>query len=271
MIAPAANDRRFSDSDWELPAFNMLAQAFLLRQQWWKSATSDVRGVARPHAAVPQFAIRQSLDVLAPSNFPLTNPEVLRKIIETGGGNFVAGLHNWLEDWKALVTGHRPDHNFVVGKNVAVTKGKVVYRNELIERNQYSPTTATVRPEPILIVPAWIMKYYILDLSPRNAGSFPGRERLYGLHISCRNPTPDHRDFGLEDYRRLGVEAAIEAIGRIVPGQPIHATGYCLGERCCRSRPALLGKEKPDRLRSVTLLAGQTDFTEAWRTHAVHE
>jgi polyhydroxyalkanoate synthase len=264
MVAPAPGDRRFAGPDWELPAFNMLAQAFLLGQRWWQSATSDVRGVARPNAAIAEFAVRQCLDVLAPSNFALTNPEVLRKIIETGGGNFIGGLHNWLEDWRALLTGHGPGHNFVVGKNVAVTKGKVVYRNELIELIQYSPATPTVRAEPILIVPAWIMKYYVLDLSPRNSlVRFLVENGFTVFMISWRNPTPDDRNLSLEDYRQLGIEAAIETISRITPGQPIHAAGYCLGGTLLAIEAARLGKEKPDRLRSVTLLAAQTDFTEA--------
>jgi polyhydroxyalkanoate synthase len=136
----------------------------LLQEKWWHSATSDVRGVSKSNAAVTDFALRQCLDTIAPSNFALLNPEVLRKIIETGGGNFVSGFHNWLEDCKSLMAGGQsgPASNFAVGKDVAVTKGKVVYRNELIELIQYAPTTAKVRPEPVLIVPAWIMKYYIL-------------------------------------------------------------------------------------------------------------
>ncbi|WP_244443063.1 alpha/beta fold hydrolase [Bradyrhizobium sp. Ai1a-2] len=264
LIAPAPNDRRFSEPDWQLPAFNMLAQAFLLTERWWRSATTGVHGVARQDAAIADFAIRQYLDVLAPTNFALTNPEVLRKIMETGGGNVVGGLHNWLEDWKALVTGHGPEHEFVVGKNVAVTKGKVVYRNELIELIQYSPTTSQVRPEPILIVPAWIMKYYILDLSPHNSLVRFMVERGFTVFmISWRNPTPEDRDVSLEDYRRLGVDAAIEVINRIVPGEPIHATGYCLGGTLLSIAAARLSKEKPDCLRTVTLLAAQTDFTEA--------
>jgi polyhydroxyalkanoate synthase len=264
MIAPAANDRRFSDPDWKLPAFNMLAQAFLLHQRWWRSATTGVRGVAPPNGAIADFAIRQCLDVMAPTNFALTNPEVLRKIMETGGGNFVGGLHNWLKDCKALLTGHGPDHDFVVGENVAVTKGKVVYRNELIELIQYSPATPTVRPEPVLIVPACIMKYYILDLSPRNSlVRFLIENGFTVFMISWRNPTPDDRNLSLEDYRKLGIEAAIEAISRIMPGQPIHAAGYCLGGTLLSIEAARLGRQKPDRLRSVTLLAGQTDFTEA--------
>jgi polyhydroxyalkanoate synthase len=171
LVEPLPSDHRFSDPDWELPAFNLLAQAFLLREKWWHSATTDVRGVARTNAAIADFAIRQYLDTMAPSNFACLNPEVLRKIMESGGGNFVSGLHNWVEDLRTLWAGGqtKPDSNFVVGKDVATTEGKVVYRNELIELIQYAPTTERVRPEPVLIVPAWIMKYYILDLSPHNS------------------------------------------------------------------------------------------------------
>jgi polyhydroxyalkanoate synthase subunit PhaC len=196
----------------------------------------------------------------------VSNPEVLRKIMETGGGNFVSGLHNWIEDWKALLAGGqlRTDQKFVVGKDVAVTPGNVVYRNELIELIQYAPTTAAVRPEPVLIVPAWIMKYYILDLSPRNSlVRFLVENGFSVFMVSWKNPTPDYRNFSLEDYRQLGVDAAISVINEIMPGRAIHAAGYCLGGTLLSIAAARLGRERPDCLRSVTLLAAQTDFTEA--------
>jgi polyhydroxyalkanoate synthase subunit PhaC len=265
MSKPSTNDRRFTVSDWELPPFNLLAQAFLLSEQWWHQTTTDVRGLSQSNAAIVDFTLRQYLDTIAPSNFALTNPAVLRKIMETGGGNFVSGLHNWLEDWKTLMVGQTcPDPNFVVGKDVATTAGKIVFRNELIELIQYAPTTTSVRPEPVLIVPAWIMKYYILDLSPHNSlVRFLVESGFTVFMISWRNPTSDDRDLGLEDYRELGVGAAIAAINECMPGRAIHAAGYCLGGTLLSIAAARLCKERPDCLRSVTLLAAQIDFTEA--------
>jgi poly[(R)-3-hydroxyalkanoate] polymerase subunit PhaC len=266
VAKPAFADRRFSASDWELPPFNMMAQAFLLTEQWWHSATSGVRGLSQSNAAIADFAMRQWLDMVAPSNFAFSNAEVLRKTLETGGGNLAAGLHNWLEDARALFgSGRRGDARpFAVGKDVATTRGKVVYHNRLIELIQYAPQTAEVRPEPVLIVPAWIMKYYILDLSPHNSlVRYLVGQGFTVFMISWRNPTPEDRDLGLEDYRQLGVDAAIGAINSIMPGQPIHAAGYCLGGTLLSIAAAHLATARPDCLRSLTLLAAQTDFTEA--------
>ena len=264
LIKPLPQDRRFADPDWELPEFNLLAQAFLFQEKWWHTATTDVHGVARSNAAVTDFTLRQVLDTVAPSNFVGTNPEVLRQIMESGGGNFVSGWHHWVEDVQAMLAGTKPAMDFVVGKDVATTKGKVVYSNELIELIQYAPTTERVRPEPVLIVPAWIMKYYILDLSPHNSlVKFLVANGFTVFMISWRNPAADCRDISLEDYRKLGVDAAVAAINEIVPNKPIHAAGYCLGGTLLAIAAARLAKERPDCLRSVTLLAAQTDFTEA--------
>lgn len=266
LVKPPANDRRFAGTDWELPGFNLLAQSFLLTEQWWHSATTAIRGLDRSDAAIADFALRQCLDAVAPTNFAISNPKVLRKIMETGGGNFVSGLHNWIEDWQALLAGGRSGEGrqFVVGEDVAVTPGKVVYRNELIELIQYAPTTATVRPEPVLIVPAWIMKYYILDLSPTNSlVRFLVEHGFTVFMVSWKNPTSADRDLGLEDYRKLGIDAAIAAINEIMPERRIHAAGYCLGGTLLSIAAAHLSRDRPDCLSSVTLLAAQTDFTDA--------
>jgi poly[(R)-3-hydroxyalkanoate] polymerase subunit PhaC len=264
LIKPPPQDRRFSDPDWSLAEFNLVAQAFLLGEKWWHAATTDVHGVSRSNAAIVDFTLRQCLDTVAPSNLALANPEVLRKIMETGGGNFLSGWHHWIEDVQSLLEGAKPATDFVVGKDVATTRGKIVYRNELIELIQYAPTTDRVRPEPVLIVPAWIMKYYILDLSPHNSLVKHLVDNGFTVFIvSWRNPTRDDRDVSFEDYRKLGVDAAITAINDIVPTRPIHAMGYCLGGTLLAIAAAKLAKEQPDCLRSVTLLAAQTDFTEA--------
>lgn len=266
LIRPAENDHRFTGPDWELPYFNCLAQAFLLTEQWWHSTTTDIRGLTHSNAAIADFVLRQCLDTVAPTNFAASNPKVLRKIMETGGGNFVSGLNNWIEDWLALLAGGRlrNDQKFVVGRDVAVTPGKVVNRNELIELIQYAPATETVRPEPVLIVPAWIMKYYILDLSPRNSlVRFMVENGFTVFMISWKNPTSEYRNFSLEDYRRLGVDAAIATINEIMPGRRIHAAGYCLGGTLLSIAATRLDRERPDCLCTVTLLAAQTDFTEA--------
>src|SRR5262245_20560200 len=266
VAAPAPADRRFAAPDWGLPVFNMMAQAFLLTEQWWHSAASGVRGLSRSNAAIADFSMRQCLDMVAPSNFAFSNPEVLRKTFETGGGNLATGLHNWLEDLRALPGSGRPDDagTFVVGKDVATAPGKVVYRNRLIELIQYAPQTTVVRPEPVLIVPAWIMKYYILDLSPHNSlVRFLVEQGFTVFMVSWRNPAPEDRDLSLEDYRKLGIEAAIAAINEIAPRQPIHAAGYCLGGTLLSIAAAHLATQRPDCLRSLTLLAAQTDFTEA--------
>ena len=267
LIKPQAQDRRFSLPEWENPPFNLFAQAFLLGEQWWHNATTGVRGVARQNEAIVEFSIRQMLDVFAPSNFAATNPEVLQKAFQSGGANFVLGWQNWRNDWIRLLSGGQQaadSTEFVVGKSVATSRGKVVFRNELIELIQYYPTTNKVRPEPILIVPAWIMKYYILDLSPRNSlVKYLTGQGFTVFVISWRNPNAGDRDLSFDDYRRLGVEAALAAIASILPARQVHALGYCLGGTLLSIAAATMAREGDNRLKSITLLAAQTDFTEA--------
>ena len=264
--APAAGDRRFSDASWSQPPFNVISQAFLLAEEWWRDATLGPPGVAKSHGNVVAFAERQILDVISPSNFALTNPEVLAATAKEGGLNFVRGFQNYLADLRQLANGAPVDatKRFLVGRDVAVTPGKVVARNELIELIQYAPTTDQVRPEPILIVPAWIMKYYILDLSPNNSlVRYLVSQGFTVFCISWRNPTAEMRNVGFDDYRQLGVMAALEVIGNICGETKIHACGYCLGGTLLSIAAAAMARDGDDRLATVTMLAAQTDFTEA--------
>jgi polyhydroxyalkanoate synthase subunit PhaC len=265
LIAPHPQDHRFAAADWDHPPFNLMAQGFLLAEEWWHDATTTIRGVSQQNQKIVEFTVRQLLDTFAPSNFVLGNPEVIRHTLATGGKNFAAGLQNWAEDVLRPRAGAGDgEQDFVVGRDIAVTPGKVVYRNELIELIQYAPATGEVHPEPVLIVPAWIMKYYILDLSPHNSLVKYLTERGFTVFmISWRNPTADDRDLALEDYRRLGVMAAVDTIGRIAPGRQIHAAGYCLGGTLLSIAAAAMSRDGDHRLTSVTLFAAQTDFTDA--------
>jgi polyhydroxyalkanoate synthase len=264
-IEPLPGDYRFRAEAWRRQPFAFWAQAFLLNQQWWHNVTHEVPGMAPHHEDIISFAARQWLDVFSPSNNPFTNPEVLEKTFQTGGENFLRGFRNWAEDVGRLATGQPPvgTEAFLPGRDVAVTPGKVVYRNRLIELIQYAPATETVLAEPVLIVPAWIMKYYILDLSQQNSLI---RHLVAKGHtvfcISWCNPTAQDRDLAMDDYRRMGVMAALDAVQIILPGRKIHATGYCLGGTLLAIAAAAMARVDDDRLASVTLLAAQTDFTE---------
>jgi polyhydroxyalkanoate synthase len=265
-IDPLPQDRRFSAEEWQGRPYNLLYQGFLLQQQWWHNATTRVDGVTKQHENVVEFAARQLLDVFSPANFLFTNPVAQRRTIETRGRNLVDGVRNFLEDWERLVRNKPPvgTENFTVGRDVAISPGKVVFRNHLIELIQYAPATERVRPEPILVVPAWIMKYYILDLSPRNSLVRHLMEQGFTVFmISWRNPTEEDRDLGMEEYRNLGIMAALEAINAIAPKRKVHAVGYCLGGTLLSIAAAAMARDGDNRLTSVSLLATQTDFREA--------
>ena len=265
-IEPLPQDKRFADEDWQKWPYNFIQQAFLLNQQWWHNATTGVHGVTKQHENMVEFGSRQILDMFSPSNFILTNPEILRHTFSKGGMNLVRGLQNLAEDWERSVSGKKPvgTENFVVGRNVAVTPGKLIYRNRLMELIQYAPATEKVRPEPILIVPAWIMKYYILDLSPENSlVKYLTQQGYTVFMISWKNPDPGDRDLAMEDYRTLGPMAALDAVGAVVPGQKIHAVGYCLGGTLMSIVAAAMARDNDHRLKSLTTFASQTDFTEA--------
>ncbi|PZR83743.1 MAG: poly-beta-hydroxybutyrate polymerase [Stutzerimonas stutzeri] len=264
-IEPLPQDRRFADPAWATLPFNLISQAFLLNQQWWHAATTGVAGVTKHHEDMVSFGARQWLDMVAPTNFLATNPVLQRRIRETGGQCLVDGWRNLLDDLERLVRGLPPAGTdaFRVGEDIAVTEGKVVYRNRLMELVQYAPATDTVRPEPVLIVPAWIMKYYILDLSPGNSlVRWLTGQGFTVFMISWHNPGSEERDLDMDDYRRLGLMSALDAIGAITGSSSIHAAGYCLGGTLLAITAAAMARDGDDRLASLTLFAAQTEFCE---------
>ncbi|HEY5896695.1 MAG TPA: alpha/beta fold hydrolase [Burkholderiales bacterium] len=263
-VKPPARDRRFEDEAWLHWPFNVLHQSFLMYEQWWEAATRGVLGVERKHEDLVSFAARQWLDLASPGNNLFTNPVAMQRTFAEGGMNLVRGAQNYGADLQRLAAGLPPPgaEKFAVGGSVAVTPGKVVLKNRLIELIQYSPSTPEVCPEPILLVPAWIMKYYILDLSPSNSlVKYLVDQGHTVFCISWKNPTADERDLGMDDYLRLGLGAALDAMHEIVPGK-VHALGYCLGGTLLAIGAAAMARDGDDRLASLTLLAAQTDFSE---------
>jgi polyhydroxyalkanoate synthase subunit PhaC len=259
-------DHRFSARPWGFWPFNSFAQGFLLTQQWWDDATTGVPGVSKRHESQVNFMARQWLDRRAPSNFLPTNPEVLACTVAEAGENLLKGARNLVEDVQHHLRGEPPvgTEAWRVGHDIAVTPGKVVFRNHLIELIRYDPATPEVKAEPVLIVPAWIMKYYILDLSPENSlVRYLVAQGHTVFMVSWRNPTEEDRDLGMDEYRRLGVMAALDAVSVDMPERRIHACGYCLGGTLLAISAAAMARDGDGRLASVTLLAAQTDFTEA--------
>jgi polyhydroxyalkanoate synthase subunit PhaC len=264
-IEPLPHDKRFAGEAWKSWPYNAFQQAFLLQQQWLHNATTGVRGVTPQHERQVEFATRQVLDVFSPSNFVLTNPEVLQKTQAEWGANLVRGFWNFMEDSERAANGRKPVgmDAFKVGETLATTPGKVIIRNRLIELIQYEPAGDRVRPEPVLIVPAWIMKYYILDLSPANSlVKYLTEQGFTVFIISWKNPTSEDRGLGFEDYRTLGIGAALNAIRTVIPEAKVHGVGYCLGGTLLAAAAAALARNGDDTFKTLTFLAAQVDFEE---------
>ncbi|MBP9682402.1 MAG: alpha/beta fold hydrolase [Bacteriovorax sp.] len=265
-VNPPSQDRRFEDKSWQNWPYNIYQQSFLLTEQWWNEATHTVRGVTQHNSDVLPFLTRQYLDMCSPVNFPYTNPQVIHETIHLKGMNLMKGMKHLSEDIAHSLKKEPPIgmEKFKVGKNLAVTKGKVIYQNQLIELIQYSPLTENVYAEPILIVPAWIMKYYILDLSPHNSLVKYLTEHNHTVFmISWKNPDSNDRDLGFEEYVNLGIMDALNAISSIVPNQKIHGVGYCLGGTLLSMAASAMGRESDERLKTVTLFASQVDYEDA--------
>ncbi len=265
------DDPRFRDEAWAQWPYSLWRAGFRNAEAFWRTA-SCVRGVSAHHTQLVDFFARQWLGMLTPANWPATNPVVQQDISASRGQHLAQGALNWLADATHVPT---PDdvanaERFQVGVNVAVTPGKVVYRNQLIELIRYAPQTDKVHPEPLLILPSWIMKYYILDLSPHNSMARYLVEQGHTVYmVSWRNPDEADRDLTMDDYLKHGVLDAMAAVGENSGSKVLHAMGYCLGgtllamAAAALARPAgVAGYEHLPALQTLSLLAAQTDFSE---------
>lgn len=262
----ADSDRRFDDPAWGALPYVLWQQAFLAGEEWWRSATREVRGMAPRNAERVGFMALQILDMISPSNVPWLNPVIVDRTTREAGANLARGAINLSDDVAHMVSMDRasPADALRVGLDIAASPGEVIFRNDLMELIQYRPATDNIFAEPILIIPAWIMKYYVLDLRQQNSLVHYLVERGFSVFmISWRNPTAADRDISFDDYRTSGVLAALDVVNSVVLGRKVHACGYCLGGTLLAIAAATMARDDDDRLASITLLAAQTDFSEA--------
>jgi polyhydroxyalkanoate synthase subunit PhaC len=270
VCLPCANslphDKRFRHESWQKWPFAVYAESFLGMERWWDEATRGVHGATKHHLDLLHFVGRQALDMVAPSNFLLTNPEVLQKTVDTKGNNILQGAQHLADDMQRMLRHQKPvgSEAFEPGKSVALTPGEVVLRTPLAEIIQYHPTTDKVRSEPILIVPAWIMKYYILDLQQQNSLIKHLVDEGFTVFVmSWRNPSSLDHNIGFDDYRSSAVMPAIKTVLARTGASKLHGVGYCIGGTLLAVTAAAMAREDNDKLQSLTFLAAQTDFSEA--------
>ena len=269
VAAPKPDDRRFRDPAWtESWVFDHLKQSYLLTAACMQSTVENLRGLDEKDAAKLAFYTRQFVDALAPTNFLATNPAALKETAETKGENLLRGLRNVLDDLERNEGRFAPrmsdESHFTLGETIATTPGKVVFQNELMQLIQYAPSTETVFRRPLLIVPPWINKYYVLDLRPKN--SFVGWAVSKGYSvfvISWVNPDERLAEETFEDYMVEGPLAALDAIEQATGERDVAAIGYCLGGTLTAATLAYLAARDDKRIRSATFFASLVDFTEA--------
>jgi polyhydroxyalkanoate synthase len=269
LIEAAPEDRRFRDQAWsDNSLFDFIKQSYLLTARCIQGAVKDVEGLDERTARKVDFYTRQFVDAIAPSNFVMTNPEVLRATLESRGENLLNGLKNLLDDLERgkgrLAITMTDMTAFKIGENVATTPGKVVYQNDLIQLLQYTPTTETVKQRPLLIIPPWINKFYILDLRPRNSFIRWAVEQGHTVFvISWVNPDERLSAKSFEDYMREGPLAALDAMEQATGEREANVIGYCLGGTLLAATLSYLTAKRDQRVKSATYLVTMVDFAEA--------
>ena len=269
VVKPAKGDKRFRHESWDnQPYFDYLKQSYLIFSQFINTSIDQLDGITPDQKRKIKFYAKTITDTMSPSNFPMTNPEVLTKAVETNGESLIEGMQNFLRDTNSS-TGELSIKNcnmnaFQVGKNIAYTPGKVVYQNDLMQLIQYEPSTPSVYKTPMLIIPAWINKYYIFDLQSHNSFIKWAVDNGHTVYIiSWINPGIEHRNKCFEDYIKFGPMAAMEFIKKSIGEPKVNAIGYCLGGIILTSLMGMLGKDAKKHFNTASLFATLIDFSKA--------
>jgi len=268
-IAPSPRDKRFNDPEWKSNQFfDFVMQLYLLSTEWAQDLVRNAEGLDPHTRKKAEFYVQQIANAVAPSNFVLTNPEVLRETLASSGDNLVRGMKMLAEDIEAgrgtLRIRQSDPSNLVVGVNMATTPGKVIFQNDLMQLIQYQPSTESVLRTPLLIVPPWINKFYILDLRPEKSFvKWCVDQGITVFVISWVNPDKRLGSKTFDDYMKEGPLAAMDAIERVTGEMKVHTMGYCVGGTLLASTLAWLAEKRRVRVTSATLLAAQVDFTHA--------
>ncbi|WP_173932193.1 class I poly(R)-hydroxyalkanoic acid synthase [Chelativorans sp. Marseille-P2723] len=269
IVAPDPGDKRFDDPDWSRnPFFAFLKQAYLVTARWAAELAKDADGLDTQTRQKAQFYVRQFTEALSPSNFVLTNPALLRETLASDGENLVRGMRMLAEDISAdggsLRLRQSDNTDFKLGRNIANTPGKVVARSDLAEIIQYEPATESVLKRPLIIVPPWINKYYILDLAAERSFIRWAVEQGHTVFaISWVNPDERHRSMGWDAYVSQGIGLGLDTIMERTDERQVNAIGYCVGGTLLAAALARMAQERDDRIASATFFAAQVDFTHA--------
>ena len=268
VAEPAKDDRRFKSDAWQDPVFDMIKQGYLLSARCLQTTMRGVDGLDEAKQKRVDFYTRQLVDAIAPTNFALTNPDVLRATAETGGENLLRGFENLLEDLESgggqLQVKMADKEAFELGRNVATTPGKVVFQNELIQLIQYAPTTKEVHSRPLLIMPPWINKFYILDLQPKNSFiKWAVDQGNTVFVVSWVNPDERHRNLTWDDYMELGPLAALGAMEQATGERQANVIGYCIGGTLLAATLGYMAATGDDRVASATFFTSIMDFQDA--------
>jgi polyhydroxyalkanoate synthase len=268
VAAPAPGDRRFRDAEWQQnEIFDFIKQSYLLTAGAMQEMVANLDGIPEKERRRIEFFTRQFADAMSPTNFPFTNPEVMRATLASNGENLVKGLSNLIADierGQGELAIRQSADSFVIGENIATAPGKVVFRNKLIELLQFSPSTDEVYERPLLIFPPWINKFYILDLRPENSFIRWLVGQGYTVFVvSWANPDGKLAQMGFEDYMRDGIFAALDAVKDATGVEDPNCVGYCIGGTLLAATLAYMAAKKDARVHSATFWAAQTDFSEA--------